>query len=98
MLHLRVICPPERTGAVRDLLVAQAGATHVTVLAGIAVQPPGDVVEVDVAREATDEVLAGLCALGIDPTAGSPSRRSTRPRPTPWTPRRRRHPATPRTR
>ena len=66
MLHMRVIAPPETSGAVRDLLVAEPGATHVTVLPGIAVQPAGDVVESDVTREAVDDVLAGLCALGID--------------------------------
>ena len=57
MLHMRV-------------LVAEPGATHVTVLPGIAVQPAGDVVESDVTREAVDDVLAGLCALGIDRTGG----------------------------
>jgi uncharacterized hydrophobic protein (TIGR00271 family) len=67
---MRVIAPPETSGAVRDLLVAEPGATHVTVLPGIAVQPPGDVVEGDVTREAVDDVLAGLCALGIDRTGG----------------------------
>ena len=70
MLHMRVIAPPETSGAVRDLLVAEPGATHVTVLPGIAVQPAGDVVESDVTREAVDDVLAGLCALGIDRTGG----------------------------
>jgi uncharacterized hydrophobic protein (TIGR00271 family) len=70
VLHLRVICPPARTVEVRDLLVAEPGATHVTVLPGIAVQPAGDVVEADLAREATDAVLGGLCTLGIDRHGG----------------------------
>jgi uncharacterized hydrophobic protein (TIGR00271 family) len=67
---MRVIAPPEKSGAVRDLLVAEPGATHVTVLPGIAVQPPGDVVESDVTREAVDDVLAELCGLGIDRAGG----------------------------
>jgi uncharacterized hydrophobic protein (TIGR00271 family) len=67
---MRVIAPPEQSGAVRDLLMDEPGATHVTVLPGIAVQPPGDVVESDVTREAVDDVLAGLCALGIDRAGG----------------------------
>lgn len=70
MLHLRVISPPDRTDAVRTLLVDEPGATHVTVLPGVAVQPPGDVVEADVAREAADGILAGLCVLGLDHDGG----------------------------
>jgi uncharacterized hydrophobic protein (TIGR00271 family) len=70
VLHLRVISPPSDTDAVRDLLVAEPGATHVTVLPGIAVQPEGDVVEADVTREAVDAVLGALCELGVDHTGG----------------------------
>ncbi|GAA5128789.1 DUF389 domain-containing protein [Pseudonocardia adelaidensis] len=70
MLHMRVIAPADRSDAVRDLLVAEPGATHVTVLPGAAVQPAGDVVEADVAREATDGLLGQLCALGIDRSGG----------------------------
>ncbi len=70
MLHLRVICPPRRTGAVRDLLLAERGATHVVVLPGVAVQPAGDVVEADIAREAADDLLSRLCGLGIDHQGG----------------------------
>jgi uncharacterized hydrophobic protein (TIGR00271 family) len=67
---MRVIAPPEQTAAVRDLLTAEPGATHVTVMPGIAVQPPGDVVESEVTRESVDDVLARLCELGIDRTGG----------------------------
>lgn len=70
MLHMRVISPPAHTQAVRDLLLHEQGATHVTVLAGAALQPAGDVVEADVTREAVDGVLAELCDLGIDHTGG----------------------------
>ncbi|TQM04113.1 DUF389 domain-containing protein [Pseudonocardia kunmingensis] len=70
MLHMRVIAPTERTGAVRDLLLDAPGATHVTVLPGVAVQPPGDVVEADVARESVDDLLGQLCALGVDSAGG----------------------------
>jgi uncharacterized hydrophobic protein (TIGR00271 family) len=68
--HLRVITPAERTAAVRDLLVAECGATHVVVLAGVAVQPPGDVVEAEVTREAVESVLAGLRELDVDHSGG----------------------------
>ncbi|MBW0115533.1 DUF389 domain-containing protein [Pseudonocardia abyssalis] len=70
MQHLRVISPVETTAAVRDLLLAEPGATHLTVLTGAAVQPAGDVVEADVTREAVDAVLDGLCALGVDRVGG----------------------------
>lgn len=70
MLHLRAICPPEHTTAVVDLLREHPGAAHVMLLSGAAVLPPGDVIEADVAREAADDMIAGLCALGIDHTGG----------------------------
>jgi uncharacterized hydrophobic protein (TIGR00271 family) len=67
---MRIIAPADRTDAVRDLLVAEPGVTHVTVLPGVAVQPPGDVVEAAVAREAADDLLGRLCELGIDRAGG----------------------------
>ncbi len=70
MLHMRIIAPPDRSEAVRDLLLAVPGATHITMLPGAAVQPAGDVVEADVAREAVDELLGQLCELGVDRSGG----------------------------
>jgi uncharacterized hydrophobic protein (TIGR00271 family) len=52
------------------LLLAEPGATHVTVLPGVAVQPVGDVVEADVTRESVDGVLSSLRGLGIDRAGG----------------------------
>jgi uncharacterized hydrophobic protein (TIGR00271 family) len=46
------------------------GAAHVVLLPGAAVMPPGDVVEADIAREATDELVGALCALGVDHSGG----------------------------
>ena len=66
MLHLRLICPTERTRQVCDLLDRSVGVAHLVVLPGAAVRPPGDVVEADLARECVDEVLAGLTALSLD--------------------------------
>jgi hypothetical protein len=68
--HMRIITPADRTDAVRGLLVAEPGATHVTVLPGVAVQPAGDVVEADITREAVDGVPAAPCGLGIDRAGG----------------------------
>ncbi len=70
MQHLRVITPLRHTEAVRDLLLAEPGATHVTVHAGTALQPAGDVVEADVTREVVGEVLERLSELGVDHTGG----------------------------
>jgi uncharacterized hydrophobic protein (TIGR00271 family) len=67
---MRVIAPADRSAAVRDLLVAEPGATHVTVVPGVAVQPAGDLIEAAVARESADDLLARLCELGIDRTGG----------------------------
>ncbi|WP_033438191.1 DUF389 domain-containing protein [Saccharothrix sp. NRRL B-16314] len=70
MLHLRAICPAERTDQVLEALKQHPGVTHVVLLVGAAVEPAGDVVEADVAREATDTVVASLCELGIDRDGG----------------------------
>lgn len=66
MLHLRITCPAEVTDAVLDTLRKNPGVVHLTVLRGAAIDPPGDVVQADVVREAADGILAELCALGID--------------------------------
>ncbi|MEV8437562.1 DUF389 domain-containing protein [Actinosynnema sp. NPDC051121] len=70
MLHLRAISPVDRTDAVLAALKREPGVTHVVVLRGAAVDPAGDVVEADVAREATDAVVASLCELGVDRDGG----------------------------
>ena len=66
MLHLRLICPSDRTGRVCDLLDRSVGVTHVAVFRGVAVRPAGDVIEADLARECVDELLAELSALSLD--------------------------------
>jgi len=70
MLHLRAVCPAELTDAVLGLLRERPGATHVVLLPGAAVSPPGDVVEADLAREAADGILTGLRELGVDRSGG----------------------------
>jgi uncharacterized hydrophobic protein (TIGR00271 family) len=70
VLHLRAISPPERTAEVRDLLVAECGATHIVVLPGAAVEPAGDLVTADITREAVENVLTGLRGLDIDHAGG----------------------------
>ncbi|TDQ01215.1 DUF389 domain-containing protein [Labedaea rhizosphaerae] len=70
MLRLRVLSPTAKTEDALAVLRAQPGATHVVVLRGAAVEPAGDVIEADVAREAVDELLGALCALDLDHVGG----------------------------
>jgi uncharacterized hydrophobic protein (TIGR00271 family) len=70
VLHLRAIVPPDHTEAVVTRLREHPGVAHVVLLPGAAVMPKGDVVEADVAREATDEVIGALCELGVDHSGG----------------------------
>ncbi|MGW6008917.1 DUF389 domain-containing protein [Streptomyces sp. NPDC055210] len=70
MLHLRLITPPDRTEAVIHLIERTVGTTHLAVVPGAARNPVGDLVLVDVAREAGDELIGGLRELEID-TDGS---------------------------
>ncbi|MBB5959438.1 putative hydrophobic protein (TIGR00271 family) [Saccharothrix tamanrassetensis] len=70
MLHLRAVCPIDRTDQVLAALKEHPGVAHVLLFRGAAVDPAGDVVEADLAREATDEVVDALCGLGIDRRGG----------------------------
>ncbi|MFC8126112.1 DUF389 domain-containing protein [Streptomyces sp. NPDC057302] len=66
MLHLRLITPADRTDDVVRLIEGTTGATHLAVVPGAARNPVGDVVMCDVAREAGDELIGALRALGVD--------------------------------
>ncbi|MGN9818952.1 DUF389 domain-containing protein [Streptomyces sp. SD11] len=68
MLHLRLITPSDRTDAVIRLIEETVGTTHLAVVPGAARNPVGDIVMVDVAREAGDELIGGLRELEIDRT------------------------------
>ena len=68
MLHLRLITPADTTESVVRLIEGTTGTAHLAVLPGAARAPAGDVVMCDTAREAADELLDGLRALGIDKT------------------------------
>lgn len=70
MIRLRVICPAERTPGVLAVLRDDPGATHVVVLPGSAVEPEGDLVEADLAREAVEGVLEQLRRVGVDRDGG----------------------------
>ncbi len=65
MLHLRLICPSDRTAEIRRLLDGWVGVAHVAIYPGAAVRPAGDVVEADLARECVDALLVALDALSL---------------------------------
>ncbi|MFJ8143714.1 DUF389 domain-containing protein [Streptomyces sp. NPDC096048] len=66
MPHLRLITPADRTDAVVHLIDRTVGTAHLVVIPGCARDPEGDIVMCDVAREAGDELISRLRALGID--------------------------------
>ncbi len=65
MLHLRVIAPTELRESVIDVLRRDKGVTHVVVHRDAALDPPGDEVTADIAREAANDVIDDLKALGL---------------------------------
>jgi uncharacterized hydrophobic protein (TIGR00271 family) len=66
MLHVRVIAPEPAAGPAMDLLKGDEAVTHLVVLPGAALSPPGDVIEFDVVREGASTVLDGLRDLGLE--------------------------------
>jgi uncharacterized hydrophobic protein (TIGR00271 family) len=65
MLHLRVIAPIELREPVIDLLTANPGVAHLVVHRDAALDPRGDEITADIARESTNDVVDGLKALGV---------------------------------
>jgi uncharacterized hydrophobic protein (TIGR00271 family) len=70
VLHVRVISPSWTTDDVVAALRAEPGATLITVQRDAAVEPAGDLVEADVARESANDVVNALEALGISRDGG----------------------------
>lgn len=66
MLQVRVITPTHLTADVVERLRGEHGATNITVHAGSAIEPAGDVIVVDVTRERGNAVVEDLVALRID--------------------------------
>ncbi len=65
MLHLRVIAPVERSDEVVGVLRRHVGVTHVVVHRGAALEPTGDEITADIARESANEIVDDLKALGL---------------------------------
>ncbi|MBB5915009.1 putative hydrophobic protein (TIGR00271 family) [Nocardia transvalensis] len=68
MLRLRILTPADSTDAVLGVLDSDDSVSGLVVMRGAAVRPPGDVVVANVAREAANDVIARLRALGVHQT------------------------------
>ena len=66
VLHLRIVSPPDRTDAVLDLLRHAPAVANLALLPNAALDPAGDLVLCDLAREGANRVLAALRQLGLD--------------------------------
>lgn len=66
MLHVRVACPARLTDQAVDVLRDTAGVAALAVVRGASLVPAGDVLECDVVREASDDVVAALLAIDTD--------------------------------
>ncbi len=65
MVHLRIVTPPDRTDQVLHVLERSPAVCNIVQLAATAIQPYGDVVLADVAREETSVIVADLKDLDI---------------------------------
>lgn len=65
MLHLRVIAPTESSDSVLEVLRREVGVTHIVVHRDAALDPPGDEITADIARESANDVVDELKALGL---------------------------------
>jgi uncharacterized hydrophobic protein (TIGR00271 family) len=65
VLHLRVITPVELRKPVLNILDREPGVTHIVLHPGAAVEPAGDEITADVAREAANHVVDRLKSLDL---------------------------------
>ncbi|MCW2829596.1 MAG: hypothetical protein JWP31_288, partial [Aeromicrobium sp.] len=65
MLHFRIAVPAALTDPVLEVFSGDQAVSHVAVVRGASIQPPGDVVMADVAREAANQIIERLESLGV---------------------------------
>ncbi|CAI9409544.1 DUF389 domain-containing protein [Nocardioides sp. T2.26MG-1] len=70
LVHLRLTVPTELSDPVRALLLEHACTTNITLAEGACLQPAGDLVECDVAREQAGALLRRLEDLGLAAAGG----------------------------
>jgi uncharacterized hydrophobic protein (TIGR00271 family) len=65
VLHLRIIAPTRLREAVIELLTGNPGVTHVVFHRDAALDPRGDEITADIARESANDIVDGLKGLGV---------------------------------
>jgi uncharacterized hydrophobic protein (TIGR00271 family) len=65
MLNLRIVAPTKLTDDVVEILEEDPCVSSLSVLREAAIQPTGDLIFADVAREAANDVIGRLRALGV---------------------------------
>lgn len=65
MLHLRVIAPVDLRDQVVGALQRQVGVTHIVVHRDAVLEPPGDEITADIARESANDIVDELKDLGL---------------------------------
>ncbi len=70
LVHFRLTAPRDLSDSVRDALVAREWVTNVTLLSGACIDPEGDLIECDVAREKAGVLLGQLNRLGLAERGG----------------------------
>ena len=76
MQHLRIISPTHLTDEVVEVFTGDPAVSHLAVLRGASLEPAGDIVLADVAREATNEIIDRLARSASPRAAPSTSSRS----------------------
>jgi uncharacterized hydrophobic protein (TIGR00271 family) len=70
MLHLRVIAPEDMRDDIVGVLRRQVGVANIVVHPGAALEPPGDEICSDIARECANEVIKQLKQLDVHRRGG----------------------------
>jgi uncharacterized hydrophobic protein (TIGR00271 family) len=65
LVRVRLLLPPEHADDAIALLLHRQGVTNVVRIAGAALDPVGDLVQCDVAREAANSLIAALDTAGV---------------------------------
>ncbi len=70
LVHLRLTLPASLTSDVRQLLLDAESSTNVVLHEGVSLEPEGDLLECDVARESVNLLLGQLNDLGVGEQGG----------------------------
>jgi uncharacterized hydrophobic protein (TIGR00271 family) len=66
VLQVRVVCPADQSGGLVEVLRHHPGATNVTCLGHVVLEPAADAITADVAREAAGPLLDKLREAGVE--------------------------------